>query len=98
MGIEAVSGRVVFLRAHECESGWGPAHDFLDAEVIVRLAGDPDSAYGFQLRQDPRLPAHEAMYELVSSAFERGWNVDLDVDVTPGHKNHPIVRVAVARP
>jgi hypothetical protein len=48
----AKQGKINFLRVHDA-GGWGPPSDFIDVECVIRFLGEPDKAYGFQLRVDP---------------------------------------------
>ena len=36
MAIRQARGRVNFLRVHDVGSGWGPPHDFIDVEVVIK--------------------------------------------------------------
>jgi acetyl esterase/lipase len=60
--------RVVFLRAHELGTGYGPPDDHLDGEVVARLE-DCDDAFGFALRPGPRLPAARRMLDALRAAL-----------------------------
>lgn len=90
--IETV-GHIAFLRAHELGSGYGKAPNFLDCEVIVRLAEEPLRALGFQLRKDANLPTRNEMFDLLRSAFIAGRPIRIDY-VTVGPRAGEIIRVA----
>lgn len=94
MAIKNQEGKINFLRVHEVGSGWGPATDQLDAEVIFRVTGGAsDFAYGFQLRNDSNGPAHEAMFSLLKEAHEKNLTVHFDYDEKAGKKNHRAFRI-----
>jgi hypothetical protein len=90
--IETV-GRIVFLRAHEVGSGFGKAPNFLDCEVIVKIAEDPVRAFGFQLRNDANKPARIEMLDVLRAAFVAARPVRLDY-ITTGPLAGEIIRVA----
>jgi hypothetical protein len=90
--IETV-GQISFLRAHELGSGYGKAPNFLDCEVIVKLAEEPLRALGFQLRADANKPTRRAMFDMLRSAFIAGRPIRLDY-VTTGPRAGEIIRVA----
>ena len=92
--IETV-GHITFLRAHELGSGFGAAPNFLDCEVIVKLAEDPVRAFGLKLRTDQNQPAHTQMFDLLRSAFVAQRAVRLDY-ITTGPRVGEIIRVANA--
>lgn len=79
--IIAQNGKVTFLRAHDVGSGWGPSHDHLDVEAIVRLDAVPDMAFGFTLRTDTNRVAHAAMFDLLRDAFANNWTVRIDYEI-----------------
>jgi hypothetical protein len=90
--IETV-GHIVFLRAHEVGSGYGKAPNFLDAEVIVKLAEDPVRAFGFQLRADANKPTRQEMFDMLRAAFVAARPIRLDY-ITIGPLAGEIIRVA----
>jgi hypothetical protein len=90
--IETV-GHITFLRAHELHSGFGKSPNFLDCEVIVKLAEDPLRAFGFKLRADQNAPAHTDMFDLLRSAFITRRPIRLDY-ITTGPRAGEIIRVA----
>ena len=51
------TGKIVFLRAHDLGTGFGPPNDALDVEAVFILNTITDGAMGFQLRNDGNLPA-----------------------------------------
>ena len=74
-------------------SGYGKAPNFLDAEVIVKLAEDPVRAFGFQLRADANKPTRQEMFDLLRSAFVTARPIRLDY-ITIGPLAGEIIRVA----
>ncbi len=93
----AASGTLSLLRIHDVGTGFGPAGDFLDAEVIIRLQGNPISAYGFQLRDDANRAVHEGMLELLRDAFDKNWTVTVNYFTVPGRNNSVLFRVWVTK-
>jgi hypothetical protein len=49
------TGKIIFLRAHDLGTGYGPPNDFLDVEAVFILNSLGEGAYGFQLRNDDNL-------------------------------------------
>jgi hypothetical protein len=97
MGIVAATGKVIALRAHDLGTGYGPSTDYIDVEVVVRLDSMPNDRFGFQLRQDTKLPSREGMFQLLLSAMQNNWNVTMDYDSVPGKMNHILFRVWVGK-
>lgn len=93
MTVRNKTGKLNYLRAHDRGSGWGPPHDFLDAEVIVRFENDEQRAYGFQLRNDENLPAAQAMFALLQDAFSADELVSIDYIEKQGKSHHRLCRV-----
>jgi len=91
------TGKIVFLRAHDLGTGYGPPNDFLDVEAVFILNAIGDGAYGFQLRNDDNLPARQAMFSLLRDAFVNNLNVTADYLIDPGKKNGVAIRVALRR-
>jgi hypothetical protein len=93
-----LSGQLSLLRVHELGSGFGPANDFIDVEVVVQFAGRPADAFGFQLRNDDNLPARQGMLDLLRSAFNRAWIANIDHETPTGKHNGIIIRVWLTKP
>jgi hypothetical protein len=91
--IHETMGHITFLRAHEVGSFYGTPPNFLDCEVIVRLAEDPLSAFGFQLRADSDAPTRTEMFDLLRSSFVGERPVRLDY-IKTGPQVGEIIRVA----
>ena len=93
MGLLNTSGKIKLLRVNEVGDRFGPARDFIEAEVIVQLEGQAgDAASGFQLRADANQPVRQGMLDLLRDAFNHGWRVHFDHDVPPGKTKGRIVR------
>lgn len=92
------TGKIVFLRAHDFGTGYGPPNDFLDVEAVFILNAIGDGAYGFQLRNDDNLPARQAMFSLLRDAFVNNLNVIADYLIDSGKQNGIAIRVALTRP
>jgi hypothetical protein len=91
------SGKIVFLRAHDLGTGYGPPSDQLDVEAVFILNALGDGAYGFQLRNDEKLPARQAMFSLLRDAFVHNLTVIADYLIEPGRINGTAIRVALIR-
>jgi hypothetical protein len=89
-------GRLDFLRVHNVGTKFGPPTDQLDVEVVVRLASEPDRAFGFQLRADGDEADRRGMLDILRSAFTTDRRVQLDYRRT-GLTTGVILRVADLR-
>src|SRR6202035_1367203 len=78
------TGNIVFLRAHDLGTGFGPPTDFLDVEAVFILNAINDGAYGFQLRNDQFLPARQAMFSLLRDAYVHNLPVTADFEIDTG--------------
>lgn len=92
------TGKIVFLRAHDLGTGYGPPNDQLDVEAVFILNAIGDGAYGFQLRNDGNLPARQAMFSLLRDAFVNNLPVTADYLIDPGKQNGIAIRVALTQP
>jgi hypothetical protein len=92
------TGKIIFLRAHDRGTGYGPPNDFLDVEAVFILNSLREGAYGFQLRNDGNLPARQAMFSLLREAFAHNFTVIADYLIEPGRINGTAIRVALIRP
>jgi hypothetical protein len=92
------SGKIVFLRAHDVGTKFGPPNDQLDVEAVFILNALSDGALGFQLRNDANLPARQAMFSLLRDAFVNNLTVIADFLIDPPKKNGVAIRVALSRP
>jgi hypothetical protein len=91
------TGKIVFLRAHDLGTKYGPPSDQLDVETVFILDAIGDGAYGFQLRNDDNLPARQAMFSLLRDAFMNDLPVTTDYLIDPGKQNGIAIRVALTR-
>jgi hypothetical protein len=89
------TGRLVFLRAHDLGSAYGPPSDQLDVETVFMLDNMTSGAYGFQLRNDDNLPARQAMFDLLRDAFVNNLPVTADYLLEPGRQNGVAIRIAL---
>jgi hypothetical protein len=93
------TGKITLLRVHELGTGFGPNTDFINVEVVCQLSSKPGQSFGFQLRNDNKLPARQGMFDLLRDAFNHNWTVHIEYDidpgndVSPGKKNGVIIRV-----
>jgi hypothetical protein len=90
----AAQGRIRLLRVHDVGTGFGPASDFIDVEVVVRLDSEPRKAFGFQLRPDVVEPRNVAMLGSLRSALTRSVPVRIEYTRT-GLRTGRIHRVTV---
>jgi hypothetical protein len=90
------TGKIVFLRAHDLGTGYGPPDDQLDVEAVFILDALGEGAYGFQLRNDQYLPARQAMFSLLREAFTNNFTVIADYLIEPGKINGTAIRCAGA--
>jgi hypothetical protein len=91
------TGKIVFLRAHDLGTGYGPPDDQLDVEAVFILDALGEGAYGFQLRNDQYFPARQAMFSLLREAFTNNFTVIADYLIEPGKINGTAIRVALVR-
>ena len=89
------TGKIVFLRAHDLGTGYGPPNDELDVEAVFILNAFGEGAYGFQLRNDNNLPARQAMFSLLRDAFVNDLTVIADYLIDSGKENGVAIRVAL---
>jgi hypothetical protein len=91
------TGKIVFLRAHDLGTGFGPPNDQLDVEAVFCLNAIAEGAFGFQLRNDNNLPARQAMFSLLRDAFVNNLPVTADFLIDTGKKNGVAIRIALIR-
>ena len=87
-----VSGRLTLLRVHEVGTGYGPAIDPIEGELIVSLDSTPGSAFGYPLRADNKETVGRAMLDELRNAFRRSSTVHLEYQPT-GPRNARLLRV-----
>lgn len=91
-------GKLTFLRVHELKTGFGPDSDKIEGEVVGRISSRPAQAFGFTLRRDDHLPAHQGMLDLMRDAFANDWTVVVEYDVDDGRSNGQLIRIELPRP
>jgi hypothetical protein len=91
------SGRLTLLRVHDVGTGFGPPTDFIDVEVVIALDSQPGKFFGFQLRNDSKLPARQGMLDLMRDAFERNLIVNIDFFQNPGKNNNILFRTWLSK-
>lgn len=91
-------GKLTLLRVHDVGTGFGPSTDFIDVEVVIALDTHPGKHFGFQLRNDTKLPARQAMLDLLRDAFERSLSVNIDYTAVSGKNNSILFRVWLTPP
>jgi Common central domain of tyrosinase len=87
-------GRLSFLRVNRVGGRFGPLGDQLDVEVVAKLAGVPDEAFGFQLRPDANEADNHGMLDILRSAFNENQRVRLEYEKPFSANNSILVRVA----
>ena len=98
MALLNTSGKIKMLRVNEVGDRFGPAADFIQAEVIVQLEQQTgDTASGFKLRVDANQPVRQGMLDLLRDAFNHGWRVHFDHEVPAGKAKGTIIRVWVTK-
>jgi hypothetical protein len=95
-GIQAARGRVTFLRVHDA-GGFGPESDFLEGEVVFQLDTQPGRSFGFELREDAPLPAHEGMLGLLRDAFTNDLDVNINYRQVADKSNSVAFRIELRR-
>lgn len=94
--LQVAQGRVALLRVHDPGTGYGPADDQLDADVIVWLDSEPEKAFGFQLRPGDDQSAGRGKLKLLRDAFNGDRRIRLEF-IRTGCRTAKIVRVIDAR-
>jgi hypothetical protein len=90
-------GHITMLRVHDLGTAFGPPTDRIDVEVVITLDSQPGKAFGFQLRNDPKLPARQGMLDLLRDAFATNAFVNIDFITPPGKNNGTIIRTWLTR-
>ncbi len=90
--IMVAAGQLTFLRVHDVGTGFGPAIDPLDAEVVVKVDSEPLKAFGFQLRIDASEDARRKMLDVLRDAFRRDQPVRIEY-IKTGLRHGVIFRV-----
>jgi hypothetical protein len=93
----AMTGKITFLRVNDVETGYGPASDKLDAEVIIKLDSAPDRAFGLTLRNDESFASHQKMFEIMQDAFDNDRVISIDFLSTPPQKNGIILGTTITK-
>lgn len=91
--LRAAEGTLTLLRVHDIGTGYGPSADFIDVEAVIKLASEPDKAFGFQLRNDENERAHHKMLDTLRDAFNHNRSVRIDYVERAGFSNGIIIRV-----
>jgi hypothetical protein len=97
MPLASASGKLSLLRVHEIGSGYGPATDSIDVEVVFQIESTPGVSIGFKLRADADRAVHEGMLDLLRDAFTFGWTVHVDYEIASGKRNGTVLRVWLTR-
>ena len=92
------SGKITFLRVTDLtQVGFGPPSDFINVDVVIKLNTSPENAYGFTLRNDQNLPAHQGMLSLLQDAFKNDYTIFIDFTINLPQHNGVISRVALIK-
>jgi hypothetical protein len=98
--IRTATGKLKFLRVHRLGSGFGPASDFIDVEVVIGIQ-QKEGGFGFSLRNDDSRFAHQGMLDVLRDVFNTGTAVEVEYTVDPGEfgkANGTILRVTRRNP
>jgi hypothetical protein len=90
--ILVAEGQLTFLRVHDVGTGFGPAVDLLDGEVVAKVDSQPLKAFGFQLRTDASEEVRQGMLDVLRDAFRRDQPVRIEYFKT-GIRHGVIFRV-----
>jgi hypothetical protein len=91
-------GNITWLAAVALGSGYGPGHDFIDTEIIIKLDNMPGMAFGFYLRDNNNDTAvRQAMFEILLEAYKNNWPVYIDYKFDEKKNNFLIHRVWVSK-
>jgi len=93
--LRSATGKLAFLRVHDVGTGFGPASDFIDVEVVIGIK-QVTGGFGFKLRNDNKGFAHQGMLDLLRDAFNADTAVNVEYQVDPGEfgkVNGTIIRV-----
>ena len=97
MPLQTATGKITLLRVHELGTGYGPATDSIDGEVVFQVDTLPNISIGFALRNDAGQAVHEGMLDLLRDAFTFGWTVHAEYEIATGHRNGTILRLWLTR-
>ncbi|MDP1900165.1 MAG: alkaline phosphatase D family protein [Rubrivivax sp.] len=89
----AAKGRLTLLRIHDVGTGFGPAADRIDGEVVIGLDTEPGRAFGFQLRRDANRPARQRLLALLRDAFANDRPLTIDY-LRTGQHNGTLIRAS----
>lgn len=92
------TGHLTMLRIHDVDTGYGPAQDFIDVEVVIRFDSRPGEAFGFQLRNDANSAVRKGMLALLRDAFRTNHEVTVEYYDDPGKTNFVLFRVWMLNP
>jgi hypothetical protein len=96
-GIHEATGRISFLRVHDA-GGYGPRRDQLSGEVVFKLDTHPQRAFGFELREDAKRPAHKAMLDLLRDAMANDFDVKINYRQVLNQANSVAFRIELTKP
>ena len=86
-----VTGKVKLIRSQIKGLEIGSKQDFLDAEVLVTLEGQPGKVFGFRYHDDN--PERNSMESLLREAYFRGLPVTISHKMEPLKKHKSIIWV-----
>lgn len=91
------SGKLTLLRVHDVGTGFGPAGDQIDGEVIIKLNTQQGKSFGFTLRNDANSLTHQGMLDLLRDAWKNDWTVHIDYEIDSGKNNGRLFRLWVSK-
>jgi hypothetical protein len=95
------TGRVVFLRVHESNIGFGAAPDVLTGEVVFKLdtQSQPGRAFGFSLSgTGTNGRARESMLALLRDALAHGFDVTIEYTQVLNRAKSVVDRIELTPP
>lgn len=98
MPLIRTEGKLIFLRVHRLETGFGGEGDKIEGEVVGKISSQPTHAFGFTLRRNPDLPTHQAMLDLLRDAFANDWTLTVEYELDEGDRNGQVLRIELERP
>jgi hypothetical protein len=91
--ISTIDNALVRFLLVKDDRGFGPADDYIDVDVVVKVHDRPDEALGFQLRDDRYEGVHRLMLDLLRDAYSQGRAVRLTAVSDKTSKNKHLLSV-----
>lgn len=91
MSLEQTNGKIIFLRIHDIGTGYGPEHDQIDVEAVIRLNSGP-MAFGLQLRNNNSSVAQRGMLHVIQLAYDQQYNVAISFERDSTDNNNGYIK------